>query len=392
MAAGRNEFMYREIPFSAPDITQREISAVVEVLQTPVLTCGPRVEQFEEICARVAGRSHGIAVNSGTSALHCTMAALGIKEGDEVITTPFSFVASTNCILFMGAKPVFVDINPRTLNLDPAKVEAAITPQTRAIVAVEALGHPGDMAEIEQLALRHELALVEDSCEGFGGKCKERAIGSFGRASCFAFYPNKQITAGEGGMIVTDDDCFAELCRSLRNHGREGMAWLSHQRLGYSFRMSEINAALAVAQSERLEEILMNRRRAAKEYFERLIDNHYVLLPTIAQDISMSWFVFVVQLNDLFEPGDRDELIKTLRSEGIGCSNYFPPIHLQPYIMETMHTRRGDYPVCEYISDRTVALPFFNQITSEQIDRVCSVLNEAAEKILLGRKDRFETI
>jgi len=377
------------IPLSMPDITQREIDAVVDVLHTPTLSIGPKVVEFEKLCAKVGGRRHGIAVSSGTSGLHAMMVAAGIGPGDEVITTPFSFVASANCILFVGAKPVFVDIDPKTLNLDVAKVAAAITSKTRAIVAVEVFGHPGGMVEIEQLAQKHDLIMLEDCCEGFGGKAGERPIGSFGRAGCFAFYPNKQITTGEGGMIITDDDRFAEICRALRNQGREGMSWLAHQRLGYNYRMSEINAALGVAQVQRLDEILENRRRVAALYMDRLMTNRYVILPTLSDDDHMSWFVFVVKLNDLFEPGDRDEIMLELRKEGIGCNNYFPPIHLQPYMVEEFHFKPGDFPVTEYVSARTLALPFFGQMTPKQVDTVVSTLDKLLEKTLTARRGRF---
>src|SRR3954463_6276535 len=269
------------IPLSRPDITQREIDAVVDVLHTDTLSIGPKAVEFERLCANLAGRRHGIAVSSGTAGLHCAMLAANIKPGDEVITTPFSFVASANCILYVGAKPVFVDIDPITLNLDLDKVNAAITPKTRAIVGVEVFGHPGGMPELEQIAQQHELILVEDACEGFGGHAGRRAIGSFGRGSVFGFYPNKQITTGEGGMIVTDDDALAAPCRSLRNQGRDGMNWLAHQRLGYNYRLSEINAALGVAQVHRLDEILENRRRVAHGYMQRLMDNRYLILPTL---------------------------------------------------------------------------------------------------------------
>src|SRR5688500_901694 len=245
--------MPQPIPLSRPDITQAEIDAVTDVLHGHTLSIGPRVELFEQHCAKVAGRRHGVAVSSGTAGLHCAMIAAGVGPGHEVITTPFSFVASTNCILYVGAKPVFVDIDPVTMNLDVTKVAAAITPRTKAIVGVEVFGHPGGMIELEQIAQQHELIFVEDCCEGFGGRvgtaANPRPIGSFGRAGVFGFYPNKQITTGEGGMIVTDDDALAATCRALRNQGREGMAWLAHQRLGYNYRLSEINAALGLAQT-----------------------------------------------------------------------------------------------------------------------------------------------
>jgi perosamine synthetase len=377
--------MSQSIPLSRPDITQREIDAVVEVLHGDTLSIGPKIGQFEEACARIAGRRHAVGVSSGTAGLHCAMLAAGVKPGDEVITTPFSFVASANCILYVGAKPVFVDIDPKTLNIDLEKVPAAITPRTKAIVGVECFGHPGGMCELERIARQNELVLIEDSCEGFGGRIDNRSIGSFGRAGVFAFYPNKQITTGEGGMIVTDDDTFAHACRALRNQGREGMAWLAHQRLGYNYRLSEIQAALGLAQVGRLDDILDARRRVANEYMERLMTNRCLILPTLQEQTAMSWFVFVVRLNDLFEPGDRDEIMRRLRAEGIGCNNYFPPIHLQPYMAHFTGHREGDFPICEYVSARTLALPFFSRMTSRQVHRVCEVLEKLLEKTLLGR-------
>ena len=381
--------MPETIPLARPDITQREIDAVVDVLHSSTLSIGPRLEQFERACAALAGRSYGIGVSSGTAGLHCAMIAAGVGAGDEVITTPFSFVASANCVMFVGAKPVFVDIDPQTLNIDVEKAQAAITRNTKAFVAVEVFGHPGGMIELEQLARRQELVLIEDACEGFGGHVGPRPIGSFGRASVFAFYPNKQITTGEGGMIVTDDERFAESCRALRNQGREGMAWLAHQRLGYNYRLDEMSAALGLAQTQRLEEILENRRRVAHHYIERLMTNRFLILPTLQEDTHMSWFVFVVRLNDLFGPSDRDVVMQELRAEGIGCNNYFPPIHLQPYMIEKFGFKPGDFPVCEYVAARTLALPFFGQMTNRQVDRVCDVLESALERVLVGNKGRF---
>ncbi len=377
------------IPLSQPDITQREIDAVVDVLRSGTLSIGPKIDEFEAACAKVAGRRHGVGVSSGTAGLHLAMIAAGIKPGDEVITTPFSFVASANCILFVGATPVFADIDPQTLNLDVEKVAARITPKTKAIIAVEAFGNPAGMIELEQLAQRHELILIEDSCEGFGGKFGGRSIGGFGRASIFAFYPNKQITTGEGGVVVTDDDNVASLCRSLRNQGRDGMGWLSHERLGYNYRLSEIHAALGLVQVQRLDDILEHRREVAHRYMERLMTNRCLILPTLLDDTNMSWFVFVVRLNDLFEPEDRDRVIRELRSEGIGCNNYFPPIHLQPYMAKLLGSKEGDMPVCEYVAARTIALPFFSQMRPSQIDRVCDVLEDILVKTLTRSKGRF---
>lgn len=384
------------IPLSSPDITPADIDAVVEVLRTPTLSIGPKIEEFERLCAAEAGRRHGIGVSSGTCGLHLALLAAGIGPGDEVITTPFSFVASANCILFAGAKPVFVDIDPTTLNIDTSRVADAITPRTRAIVGVEAFGHPGGMIELEQLAQKNELVLIEDCCEAIGSSIalaggsgpapgRARRAGSFGRAGVFAFYPNKQITTGEGGMIVTDDDRLADLCRSYRNQGRDGMGWLAHARLGYNYRLSEINAALGVSQIARLPQILDARRRVANEYIRRLMDCPHLILPTIDRSIQMSWFVFVVRLTDQFSPADRDHIISQLRAAGIGTNNYFPPIHLQPYMREKFGYRAGDFPVCEHVSARTIALPFFNRLQDAQIDRVCERLLGLIRAIAPGR-------
>jgi perosamine synthetase len=218
---------------------------------------------------------------------------------------------------------------------------------------------------------------------------RSRQIGSFGLASVFAFYPNKQITTGEGGMIVTDDDAFAAMCRSLRNQGRDGMSWLAHQRLGYNFRLSEINAALGVAQMSRLEDILERRREVAHWYIERLMTNRHVILPTLTDELHMSWFVFVIKLSDLFAPADRDLILQQLRDEGIGCNNYFPPIHLQPYMVERFGFREGQFPVTEYVSARTVALPFFTRMGKAQVQRVCETLEPMLDRVLMSHKPRF---
>ncbi len=374
------------IPLSQPDITQAEVDAVSEVLLSGTLTAGGKVEEFEEKCAELAGRRHAVAVCGGTAALHCAMIAAGIKPGDEVITTPFSFVASANAALFVDAKPVFVDIDPKSLTMDPDLVEQAITPKTKAIIAVEAFGHPAGITQLEQIARRNELVLIEDACEGFGGRHAGRPLGSFGRASVFSFYPNKPITTAEGGMVVTDDDKFAQQCRSLRNSGRDGMAWLAHKRLGYNYRMSELHAALGLAQLNRLPQILEGRRQAAAWYMGCLLDNTMLILPALGEEQEASWFVFVVRLSDLFEAGDRDEAMRLLRMRGIGCNNYFPPIHLQPYMRERFGYAPGSLPMCEYVSERTLALPFFSTITKVQIEKVCATLDEVLEKVLTGRK------
>lgn len=386
-----------EIPLSQPDITEREIEAVTAVLRSGRLSIGPRQDLFEQMVAERAQRRHGVAVSSGTAGLHLVLAALGVGPGDEVITTPFSFVASANCILMVGAKPVFVDICPRSYNLDPNALEQAITPRTKAIVAVEVFGNPTHMERIAQIARAHEVPLVEDACEGLGGYCNGKPVGSFGRAAVFGFYPNKQITTGEGGVIVTDDDKLADLCRSMRNQGRPiasndqvhaghfNVAGLNlwHERLGYNYRLNEIASALGVVQMERLDEILAARRRVASMYMRRLMDWEDIILPTIEPgcEEEMSWFVFVIRLIDLYGQVERDRIIQGLRRHDVGANNYFPCIHLQPFYRQQFGFKKGDFPIAESISERTIALPFFNRLDETQVELVCHTL-----KIMLQRE------
>ena len=368
------------IPLARPDITEAEIQAVVDVLRTDRLSIGPRLEAFEAAAAARAGRAFGIGVNSGTSGLHLLVQALGIGAGDEVITPPFSFVATTNCLLFEGATPVFADIDPDTYNLDPAAVETAITDRTKAILPVEVFGHTAHFDEYEALAATHGLTMIEDSCEALGAVLNGRPAGGFGDAGIFAFYPNKQITTGEGGMIVTDREDVRDLCVSLRNQGRATEAWLSHARLGYNYRLSEINAALGEVQMQRLDEILARRREAADRYNEALADIEGLHLPSQAGIADASWFVYVVRLDDAFSTDDRDAVLDDLREAGVSCSNYFVPIHLQPYIQEKLGTGTGDFPVTERIAARTIALPFFGSLTDEQVARVREALTNALAK------------
>ena len=378
-----------EIPLSSPNITDAEIEAVTDVLRSGRLSIGPKQDLFEQQVAARCNRSHGVAISSGTAGLHLLLKALGIGHGDEVLTTPFSFIASSNCILMVGAKPVFVDICPQSLNLDPKRLEAAITEKTKAIIAVEVFGNPQHMDAVESIARRHEIPLIEDACEGLGGKLNGRAIGSFGRASVFGFYPNKQITTGEGGMIITDDDRLADLCKSLRNQGRavaSGQSdrvgnsatgsWLAHERLGYNYRLSEINAALGCVQMDRLDDLLKERRRVANAYTQRLLDHHDLILPHMpGNEKEASWFVYVVRLAPEYDRAARDRIIAGLRRHEIGCSNYFPPIHLQPFYKTQLGFSEGDFPITESISDRTLALPFFGSLDDTQIELICHTLS-----------------
>ncbi len=379
-----------QIPLSSPDITDAEIHAVIDVMRTRHLSLGPKIPEFEEAFRSYLGVDHAVAVSSGTAALHCCLLALGIGPGDEVITTPFSFIASSNSIKMVGATPVFVDIDPKTLNMAPDKTEKAITPKTRAILGVEAFGNPVGMHETAMLAARHEIPLIEDSCEGLGSSHKRRKVGTFGRCGVFGFYPNKQITTGEGGMIVTNDKKLADMCRSLRNQGRDpGGSWLSHARLGYNYRISDLNAAIGIVQMKRLEEIVESRQRVAHEYISLLLDEPHIILPTIDNDTVMSWFVFVVRLAGgagELDFADRDAILTYLRNHHIGCSNYFPPIHLQPFYVKDHGFKPGDFPVTERVADRTLALPFHNRLTRMEIENVVHHLRQAIAHRLAARK------
>jgi perosamine synthetase len=401
-----------EIPLSRPDVGPLEEELLLEVLRSKRLSMGPFVEEFERLVASRVKRQHAVAVNSGTSALHLVMEALGVGEGDEVITTPFSFIASANAILFVGAKPVFVDICPRTMNMDPAKLAAAITPKTKAVIAVEAFGNPAHMDAYESICQRHEIPMIEDCCEALGSVYKGRPCGTFGRVGVFGFYPNKQITTGEGGMIVTDDQRLAELCRSMRNQGRPmgwrpphsvaasipgssaepgaagagaggvggvgGTAtgsWLRHERLGFNYRLDELSAALGVAQMRRFDQIMKKRHTAAELYFSRLSAHKDLILPTIDPETVMSWFVFVVRLATNYSLEERDRMIAGLRRHDIGAADYFPCIHLQPFYQERFGFERGMFPIAEKLSERTIAVPFYNDITPREADLVVQTLD-----------------
>lgn len=364
-----------KIPLSRPDITAVERQAVLDVLESPNLSFGPKLTEFERAMAKYVGVRHAVAVNSGTSALQLIVRSLGIGPGAEVITTPFSFIASANCIVVEGARPVFVDIDAATYNLDVARVEAAITPRMKAILAVDVFGRCVDWKGLRAIAGRYGLALIEDSCEAIGAESNGRRAGSFGDAGCFGFYPNKQMTTGEGGIIVTDREDLAATCRCLRNQGREeGQSWLEHTRIGFNYRLSDLNCALGLAQLSRLEDMLAKREAVANLYRERLRAIESVTVPSSVTEGRLSWFVFVVRLADRFTRAHRDRVMHGLREEGIGCSNYFPPIHLQPAYVERFGYKRGDFPMTEHVSDRTLALPFFNALTASQVDEVTECL------------------
>ena len=367
----------RDIPLSRPDISDADIQAVVDVLRTPFLSLGPKLAEFEERFAAYTGARFATAASSGTAALHLAVRAMELGPGDEVITTPFSFVASANCVLFENAVPVFADVDPVSFNVNPELIERLVTPRTRAILPVHVFGRPADMDAILEIAQRHNLRVIEDSCEALGARWRGRAVGTLGDAGAFAFYPNKQMTTGEGGMIVTSDPALDRLFKSLRNQGRgDSGAWLQHERLGFNYRLSDINCALGLSQLTRIDAILESRRLVAEEYRRHLAGIPGVELPVYDMaGAEVSWFVYVVRLTG-FDRITRDAVLAKLRSEGIACSDYFSPLHLQPHLRR-LGFAEGMFPVTEAVSASTVALPFYGTLKREQIARVAETLRRA---------------
>ena len=364
------------VPLSGPYLGEREEELVLEVLRSGRLSLGPAIDRFEELLAARVGAPYAAAVSSGTAGLHLLAITAGIGPGDEVITSPYSFAATANCFMYEGGVPVFADIDRRTLNLDPAAVEAAVTDRTKAIVAVDIYGYPCELDELRAIAERNGLALIGDSCEALGAEYRGAPLGSHGVSSVFAFYPNKQITTGEGGMVVTHSEEEWQLVRSLRNQGRpEPGGWLEHVRLGFNYRLDEISAALGLGQLERLDEILTLRSQAAVRYGELLGGIDGVELPCADDaDHRRSWFVYVVVLAD---EATRERVIGSFEREGIGCNRYLPAIHLQPYMRDRYGFAEGLCPVAEDVSSRSLAIPFHTGIQADAQERVAEVLASA---------------
>ena len=412
-----------QISLSSPDITRAEIDLVNQVLCTPRLSMGPMIERFESAFADFIGTKHAVAVSSGTTGLHLALIAAEVEEGDLVFTTPFSFVASANCILYVGATPVFVDIDPHTLNMDSQKLaevlealtyrsldcrpgqtesatnylppslrreslaidacpsdrhrhlprgQALATCNLKALLPVHVFGQACEMGPLMELAGRYDLVLIEDACEALGTEYNHQRVGSFGDCAVFAFYPNKQMTTGEGGIITTNRDDWAALLRSLRNQGRDDSGtWLNHVRLGYNYRMDELSAALGVAQLERIEELLARRSQVAEWYNQQLSRVDGVTLPALTT--RMGWFVYVIRLAPELERG---AVMEGLARRGIPSRPYFPPIHLQPLYRERFGYREGDFPVTERVARSTLALPFHGKLTEDEVAYVCQVLGE----------------
>ena len=374
------------IPLSAPDITEAEIEGVTAVLRTNSLSLGPKLEEFEESLAAFHRMPEAIAVSSGTAALHLAIRALGIGEGDEVIVPSFTFVAVANAVLYERATPVFVDIDSVTLNVDPARVAGAITVRTRAIIVVHTFGVPAEMDVLMELARRHGLAVIEDACEAIGATYNDKLVGSFGDTATLAFYPNKQMTTGEGGAVLVRDTQLAGRIRALRNQGRYPSGdWLQHAEIGYNYRLSEMACALGLTQLGRLPEILALRAEVARNYDALLAPlerNDRIVRPRLHFPLrQISWFVYVIQLAERFSVDDRDRVMESLQLQSIGCARYFAPIHLQPAYLETPSAMQAKLPVTESIAQRTLALPFFNRLSQVNAKDVVGALEQALAQL-----------
>jgi perosamine synthetase len=364
------------IPLSRPDLGAREEELVLETLHSGRLSLGPMGERFERAFAAWLGVRDAVAVSSGTSGLHLGVRALGWGAGDEVLTSPFSFVASANCLLYEGARPVFCDVDPESLDLDPAAAEAAVGERTKGVLPVHIFGFPAAMPELEGLAARHGLGILEDACEALGAVDSQgRNVGTRGNLATFAFYPNKQMTTGEGGMVIPPGPEVAARLRAERNQGRSAdMGWLDHGGIGFNYRLGDLAAALGVAQVERLDTLLERRGAVAALYAERLADLAAVETPIAGRDGERrSWFVYPVRLAAGI---DRDATIARLAERGIASKAYLPCIHLFPHLRELGY-REGQFPVAEDVAARSLALPFFPSMTEAQIARVCEALAES---------------
>lgn len=379
------------IPLAKPEITHADQKAVLEVLRTPHLSTGPKLAEFEQAICDYIGCKYAVAVNSGTSALHIAIRALGLERGAEVILPSFTFSALLNVILLEGLQPKFLDIDPETYNVRPDRVAAAFTPRTRLILAVHTFGFPTDVQSRREIAKelgisreqhpRHMPYIIEDACEALGTEVRGKKVGGYGDAGLFAFYPNKQITTGEGGVLVTSSQQIALQARKLRSQGRDPeLDWLQHTEIGFSYRLSDINCALGISQLRRIEEVVARRQKLAEVYDRELAGIADVLRPPLASKVGrISWFVYPIQLTKKFSRADRDRICKSMLHKGIATGRYFAPLHLQPVLASSITQIKSGLrlPNTEFVADRIIALPFFNALTGKEIQEVCAALEDS---------------
>lgn len=358
-----------KIQIAKPYIDNDDINGVVTVLQSGWLSLGPKYKEFEENLAKYVGVKYACAVSSGTAALHLGVRALGLKAGDEVVTSPFSFVSSSNCLLYENVKPVFVDIEETTFNIDPALIERAITKKTKAILPVSIFGQSAEMAGIIRVAKKYKLKVLEDSCESLGATYRGKMVGTIGDIGTYAFYPNKQITTGEGGMVVTNSKELYELCDSMRNQGRSKNGdWLIHERLGYNYRLDEMSASLGITQLKKLDWMIEEKRKIASWYNEVFEDIKDIEIPKVGANRTHSWFVYVVKVKN----SKRDKLMGELGKAGIQTKPYLPVIHLQPFMRNMFNFKKGDFRVAENISEETLALPLFIGLKQKNVEYIAN--------------------
>ncbi|MFA6569610.1 MAG: DegT/DnrJ/EryC1/StrS family aminotransferase [Bacteroidota bacterium] len=363
----------RYIPVARPFLDDRDKKGVMEVLESGQLSLGSKYIEFEKKISQYVGCKYACAVSNGTCGLHLAVRAVGLKEGDEVITSPFSFISSSNCLIYEKVKPVFVDIENATCNIDHERIEKAITAKTRAILVVHIFGQPANMSEILKIAKKHKLRIIEDACESLGSRYKNKMSGTFGDIGVYAFYPNKQMTTGEGGMIVTNSKNIVRLCSSMRNQGRDEEGnWLLHERLGYNYRMDEMSASLGITQLRKIDWMINQKRRIAAIYEKELSGIGSIITPKIGLNRTHSWFVYVIRIVN----GKRDEVMKKLLKKNIQTKPYLPVIHLQPFMKKLFGFNNGDFPCAEKISSQTLALPLFIGLRKDDIRYICSEIKK----------------
>jgi perosamine synthetase len=378
----------RLLPYGRQSLDDADVQAVVEVLKSDWLTTGPKIAEFEERFAEWVGARHAVSFSSGTAALHGAAFAAGLGPGDEAITTPMTFCATANCVLYQGAKPVFADVCPDTLNLDPEKVAGKISPHTKAIIAVDYAGHPADLDELRKVAAQYKLLLIEDACHALGAEYRDRRIGGIADMTVFSFHPVKHLTTGEGGMVTTNDPKLAEVLRRFRNHGissearqrqESGQWYYEMVLLGFNYRLTDIACALGVSQLEKLNANLLRRREIAVRYSEAFREIPVVIAPVVRSHASPAWHLYPIQLKVELLSAGRGDIFRALRAENIGVNVHYIPVHRHPYYRERFGYKGGEYPVGENAYERLISLPMFHSMADRDVEDVIAALSKVAE-------------